>query len=355
MKKLISFLLILFLPFLFSAQVNDKFPINELSPGLNSSHVKIVVFMPSLSEKTEYASMIVQAFKNYFVEKLAFAPENRDNVNIDIILVAQNKDKNEIKPNELLVEDLFDTQGMNVFYSINRKLKSLLNLPSLENDEDDSVLFLLDENNFIVWRDDRYRGQGEHLKPLEYKIKEWLHLPYPKIETANFPDLQTGNSAPDVLLEGMKLSDYKGSIVVLTFYPAAYSGVVDVKKWIKRIIDLKREMMMCAIQIHSFDSISLLTGRNVNYFAVTESTAEILNNWRDVMNAYHIRYINDFDYSVSQAFGAYNQEGYNNRLTVIIDPQGKIAYVDKNYTLSKEVDIQTIIQKIQADFPEEEE
>ncbi|MDH6307470.1 hypothetical protein M2451_000619 [Dysgonomonas sp. PFB1-18] len=43
--------------------------------------------MPSVSDSTEYASMIVQAFKNYFVDKLAFSPTDRPDTNIDIALV----------------------------------------------------------------------------------------------------------------------------------------------------------------------------------------------------------------------------------------------------------------------------
>ena len=66
------------------------FPIETISPELkNAKNYKIVVFMPTISDQTEYSSMLVQAFKHYFVSKLAFAPEVRDQVKLDIVLLTQ--------------------------------------------------------------------------------------------------------------------------------------------------------------------------------------------------------------------------------------------------------------------------
>jgi peroxiredoxin len=373
------------------AQNHKVFPVEEISPEFkSSSHLKIVTFIPSISDQTEYASMIVQAFKNYFVEKLAFAPEDRNKVNIDIIFCTeklidsidnQNNTKIEEMDMLLFLDDLDDktalnnisnsllnTQGMQVFYPISTELKSQLQLPFLENLNADSVLFLLDENNVIVLKDEHYRGQGEHLKPLEHKIKELLGLPYPEI-TPNQVSLKVGDKAPDILLElpytqkitpkvslipgdkAQKISQYLGNVLVLTFYPAAYSGIFDISKMIKRIHVDQTTKMSCAMHIVSFDGLSSkveTTNTRTVYFAISESTPEILQKWQESLKTYHVRYLNDPDYSISQAFGAYNPKGYNNRITVIIDKNGNIAYIDKEYNLNKESEIQSIVEELQT-------
>ncbi len=349
----------------FHAQENKQFPLREINSGLEkSSHIKIVVFTPSVTEKTEYASMIIQAFRNYFIEKLAFAPKDREKANVDVILVSQRNGEikqlevNKKKKEQILFDErstqeiysnLFNTEGIQVFYGINESLRSQLNLPSFEDSQSDSVLFLLDETNTIVWRDDHYRGQGEHLKPLEYKVKDLFGLPYPQVKPSEV-FLKVGDKAPDILVNGKKLSEYWREVKVLAFYPAAYSGKFDTAVIAKRISVHQATMMSCAMHIVSFDGLSSKIGGmgGAVYFAVSESTPEILENWKRALGTYHIQYVNDPDYSISQAFGAYNLEGYNNRITVIIDKDGKIAYMDSDYKLGKEAEIQEVITKLQS-------
>lgn len=325
---------------------SQNFPIADLDEKLDSKNPKVVVFMPSISGETPYASMIVQAFKNYFVDKLAFTSEERDKANVDIILVTnRNQEKKLMLPT--YDQNLFQTEGMHIYYRFNEKLINDLNLPKMENPNDDSVLFLLNGNNEIVWRDDHYRGQGEHLKPLEYKIKDLLSISYPKIIENKTVSLKTGDLAPSINLGDKKISDYKKNILVLTFYPAAYSGVFDTQNMILRQRMERMMLVSCAIQITSFDKMSKNINHDVKYFSISESTPELLENWKNALNTTHIEYINDSDYSISQTFGSYNPEGYNNRMTVIIDKNGKIVYIDKDYKLSKDAEIEKIIQKLQ--------
>lgn len=363
MNRLLLSLLTLFFV-LTSCNGQEKFPISKISTELeNSGNPKIIVFMPSVSDSTEYASMIVQAFKNYFVEQLSFNQDERipDN-NVDILLVkgknrliyqGEAKETTQVILSGGLFEkqslqvSLLDTTGMKIRV-VDDELLSELNIPLFNDYNDSSVLLLLDKNNKIVWRDNDYRGQGEHLKPLEYKVKGLLGLSYPKPEKEN-EELKVGDQAPGITLSNGSRDVFVnfGSIQVLTFYPAAYSGVFDINNMARRISMERLAMMSCAMHITSFDRMQIENNLGVNYYAISESTPEILGNWKTVLGTHHIQYINDSDYSIALAFGAYNPEGYSNRMTVIIDKDGKIAYIDKDYKFDKEEEIQKVIKELQ--------
>lgn len=356
MKKLILILFAVSYSII-SCSGETKFPLSQLNSELEvSKNPKILVFMPSISDSTEYASMIVQAFQNYFVRKLAFDPHDRDKVNIDVILVTEKnslpfahkeKDRKQIVLSSGLLSkadilnNLFDTTNMHLV-SVNKSTLEKLEIPSFADYDNSSVLILLDGDNNIVWRDDNYRGQGEHLKPLEYKIKGLLGITYPK-PTGDSKEIKIGEKVSDEFLSenGMVFSGIK----VLTFYPAAYSGVFDVDNIVRKAEMNHLSMISCAMHISSFDKMLLGVG-GVDYYAISESTPEILDNWRAALGTYHIQYVNDADYSISQAFGAYNPEGYNNRVTVVIDKEGKVAYIDKDYKLEKEAEIQRVVQEL---------
>lgn len=107
--------------------------------------------MPSLSTDTEYAPMIVQALKKYFVDKLAFKEENRDDMIIDVILVS-NREKQEesnnefrLKPFDGTLYELLVEDGIHYYYNIADSLKLQLNLPELNDLNASSILYLVDK------------------------------------------------------------------------------------------------------------------------------------------------------------------------------------------------------------------
>ena len=338
------------------ATEGSTFSLSNIDTSIQaSSHPKIVVFLPGLTEDTEYASMIVQAFKNYFVDKLAFQPQDRAKAEVDIILVTQDA-RPPVAPADAAKTDAgfgprgsafyFDTRGMRVVAGIDGKLKQTLKLPELAGKNDDAVLLLLDSKNRIVLRDDHYRGQGEHLKPLEYRVKKLLNLPVPNIARAKASALTVGQPAPDISLDnGKRLSDYRGQILVLSFYPAAFSGVLDIKRLEQSRHLAMMDMMSCAVQIRSLDSLSL----NARAFALSESTPELLARWQDILSTRDIQYVNDSDYAAAQAYGAYDaQHGYNHRVTAVVDRQGRIAYFNPDYKLDQEAQIKEVVGKLSA-------
>lgn len=360
MKKLLVTLLLPFALFLSClGQPKETFPISEVCPELESSeNPKIVVFMPSVSDSTEYASMIVQAFKNYFVDKLAFNPIDRPNADIDIVFVIGKQRPSIVKPKdykpllyfgmdnrEAVLNNLFNTTGM-YNCQVEDSIFSQLSIPLIEDYNASSTLFLLDGDNSILWRDDDYRGQGEHLKPLEYKVKNLLGIATP-VPQMNSEKVKVGDTlSEEIMIADKKISEYKDNILVLTFYPAAYSGVFDIESMVRRISDQRLAMMSCAVQISSLDKMYMLANSGVHYFAISESTAEILNNWKSALGTHHVQYLNDEDYSLAGVFGAYNPKGYCNRVTIVIDKDGKIAYMNKDYTLDKEPEIQAVVQNL---------
>ncbi len=361
------------------------FPIEVINPELkNAKNYKIVVFMPTISDQTEYSSMLVQAFKHYFVSKLAFAPEVRDQVKLDIVLltqkdvplyqegkqpVASSTTDQFIVPSFGLMADekmladirtqiysnLYDTKGMTVKKSIDPKLTTLLALPDLNNPDANSILFLLDENNRVVLKDDEYRGQGEHLKPLEHTIKTMLKLPVPKYIATQGKALQVGSMAPDVaLMDGKKLSDYKGSVVVLAFYPAAFSGTFNAGQMVEKEARSRQfAMMSCVGEIRSlYRAIDAAPGKMLSvFFTISESTPELLTLWRSIFERQlNTGYVNDQDYAIAQAYSAIHSTKsgayYHDRTTVIVDQNGKIAYLNKDYQYQDESIVQQVIAKL---------
>jgi peroxiredoxin len=64
---------------------------------------------------------------------------------------------------------------------------------------------------------------------------------------------------------------------------------------------------------------------------ISSSTNSLLKKWQNVLETDNIEYANDFDYSISQKYFSYNPNGYNNRVSVIVNQNGKIAYIDENF------------------------
>ena len=379
------FLVIAFFTPLQAKPLAKPFPIEAISPELkNAKNYKIVVFMPTISDQTEYSSMLVQAFKHYFVSKLAFAPEVRDQVKLDIVLltqkdvplyqegkqpVASSGSDQVVVPSFGLMADekmladirtqiyanLYDTQGMMVKKSIDPKLATLLALPDLSDPNVNSILFLLDENNRVVLKDTEYRGQGEHLKPLDHTIKNRLKLSVPQYAETQSKALQVGDMAPDVvLMEGKKLSDYKGSVVVLAFYPAAFSGTFNAGQMVEKEARSRQfAMMSCMGEIRSlYRAIDAAPGKTPTvFFTVSESTPELLTLWRSIFERQvNTGYVNDQDYSIAKAYQAITRTDagatYHDRTTVIVDQTGKIAYLTKNYEYQDERKVLEEITKL---------
>lgn len=336
MKK-IFVLWILAVLFSFAVQANtlevgQKFPLEKLSKETTPADNTIIVFIPSLTEDCEYVSMLTQSFYYYFDQKLAFE-RLRKSPHTKIFLVVRDK-----------IDAARSTQNiigkMNVLYDEKGEYFNAFGIAQPSSKNADSTIVLLDSAKIISLIDKNYRSQGEHLKPLENKLKELNGIEVKVPANSKLKELKVGDIAPDFQIdEKQKLSDLRGNVLLISFYPAAFSGVLP------RPVNLgllsnplstasDKDLMSCAVQIEKLDF--RLPTENAKRILISSSTDSILNNWQKALKTQNIIYANDADYSTSLKYGSYNPNGYNNRVSVIIDRKGKIAYIDKFFEAKDE-------------------
>ena len=149
--------------------------------------------------------------------------------------------------------------------------------------------------------------------------------------------IKVGETAPDFSInESQKLSDLRGKVVLISFYPAAFSGQILKKNDLGLLLNspssspFSIQSTSCFIQIDLLDKKSLAK-EEAKKILISNSTQAILYNWQRLLNTRNIIYANDPDYSISLKYNSFNPNGYNNRVTVIVDRKGKIAFIDKSF------------------------
>jgi peroxiredoxin len=226
-------------------------------------------------------------------------------------------------------------------------------------DRADATVLLIDKDGIVRWRDDGFRAQGEHLKPLEAAVKSLLGVADTIAPAPAEDPPEIGDVAPDFAIdmpqtppwtrrgggslapvEDTRLSALRGKVVVLSFYPAAFSGTLPLIEGDAEEIALaardreRRRMMSCAIQLDELDMLApdyALLG-DVVKLAVSASTPELLDAWRRTLRTKDLHYINDTDYGIARRYGSYDAKaGYNLRKVFVIDGAGRVAYVDDDY------------------------
>jgi peroxiredoxin len=364
MKKSLLFVAFLF-AFSFNSytqnlRVNEKFDLSKLGADRKVGVNTLVAFVPSLQYENEYASMMTQGFYYYFDQRLAFEGDNFSvKPETQIVYVVRDKqDDARSIPNILgNAKAIYDEKG-EIFTHFGVKQSPYKNF--------DSTLVLVDKSGTIAYIDDRYRSQGEHLKPLETKLKELNGIRPPGPVSGN--KLKIGDRAPDFRINDTEmLSDLRGHVVLLSFYPAAFSGtiprrfqssdethLVTVTPGALRIKDL--EVMTCISQISILDKVPRWFKRDkperpkdeARRIAISSSTPSLLQSWKGLIGTNNIEYANDPDYSVSASYSAYNPLGYNNRVSVIVDRKGKIAFIDSDFSADDEAILNRKIQDLLA-------
>ncbi|GEM_PF-317985 len=367
MLKLWSTILLFFSLVLVNAQnlnVGDDFPIKKLENYKNSNNLKIVVFTPSLYKDNAYASMLTTSLYYYFVQGLAFDSDVAPS--LDVIYVVNDEDQwaknkksnvlydssNQNKLDQATV--IYDKDGL-VYTNFGLKpfnQKTTNSVPVLTSNKKaespSSILFLLDKKNKILLKDTDYRAQGEHLKPLEKLVKSTYKIDEVSVNNTNKKVLKVGDKAPDFLLTGpnfsndskLKLLDDKKNYKVVTFYPAAFSGEI-----LPDFTTVDRSAMMsCAAQIQLIDHNPALD--KIDTYAISSSTEPLLELWKKALRTNNINYINDHNYSISTAYNAYNNLGYSNRATYIIDKDGIIVYANPDFTYEDEANFPAILENL---------
>lgn len=143
-----------------------------------------------------------------------------------------------------------------------------------------------------------------------------LLLFFPMTLHAQDSSLKVGDPAPDFEMQGSdgktyKLSDFKGKQgFVIAWFPKAFTGG-------------------CTKQCESFrDQGKKLRAFDVAYFTASVDTAEQNKKFAESL---HVDYpiLSDPDRKAAQAFGVLRAPGgMANRITIYVDKDGKIAYID---------------------------
>lgn len=324
-----------------SLRNGDVFPIERLTSGTDNASATIVALVPSLTYDCDYASMLTQSFYYYFDQGLAFEGTATVPKTSVIIVVNDRQDGNKSKQNIL--------GNSTVIYDASGTLFTALGVKLPTDKNADSTVFLLDKNNKIRLINEAYRAHGEHLKPLEREVKalNGIELKLPEAPTRM---LRVGDAAPDFRIDANeRLSDLRGGVVLLTFYPAAFSGTLPSPRFelagsLTGVTFSDTELMSCSRQIRSLDQEAEGGRSSPRRIAITSSTPGLLARWRQLLATTGIEYANDPDYSVSAQYAAIDPRGFNKRVSVIIDKKGRIAYIDTDYTFA---DTDAIEKKIE--------
>lgn len=136
----------------------------------------------------------------------------------------------------------------------------------------------------------------------------------------NAQNLVEGETAPDFTLENYEgeeftLSDYQGQPVVVYFYPKAGTpGCTE---------------EACGIR----DNYSKFMEENIKVFGVSVDSKEELKDFKEENNL-NFTLLSDADKTVSEKYGVLNNIGFSNRITFVINREGKIAHIMRDVDVS---------------------
>ncbi len=309
------------------------------SRTVKNDSITLKVLIPDFRQRNyDYLNMLLTSFKYYFHDGLAFENKKDGRIRVEIRI----KGDTSVKLNLLKIEDAIATNLVS-----NNRLTTLQGFPMTKNFSYDATVILLNTKNETAYIDSTYRAQGEQLKVLELKVKELLEIEPPLSRIPFSQKLKVGDFAPDVCLVGSrKLSERRGSVVVLSFYPAAFSG----NRKLPSSFTFT-PLISCVGQIESlakippFYNIKDISSLGHEIYAITSSTDALIQLWRVWMAKPNIRFINDADYYISKSFNSYHASGFNNRFTYIIGKDGRILYISPNFDFGDEAEIHDIIVK----------
>ncbi len=148
----------------------------------------------------------------------------------------------------------------------------------------------------------------------------------------SFPDV--GDPAPDFELPStdntnVRLSDLRGEVVVLLFYPAAFSPVCSA------------EHPVCSGEMPAF------TVRGARLFGISTDNTWALKAFAAELSL-HYPLLSDFwpHGEVSKRYGLLRPEGTSSRATVIIDAEGIIRY-RKVVPILEQRDVQELLEAVE--------
>jgi peroxiredoxin len=151
------------------------------------------------------------------------------------------------------------------------------------------------------------------------------------------PTLEIGQPAPDFALPyatrdsiartPIKLSDFRGKRnVILAFYPANWSS------------GCTKQLCMMRDDFHNLEQL------NAEILAISGDYVFSHHEWAKHHNL-PFKLLSDHSHEVAKQYNSYNEKtGFNKRTVFIIDKQGKIAYMDLQYSVADDEDFNRLKQ-----------
>lgn len=145
--------------------------------------------------------------------------------------------------------------------------------------------------------------------------------------------IQVGDTAPEFILKDnrgneVRLADYKGKKVLLSWHPLAWTGV-------------------CADQMKSLeDNKEAFAELNTVALGLSVDSVPCKNAWAKELGIADTKLLSDFwpHGGVAQSYGLFREEqGTSQRANVILDEEGNVIFI-KVYDIPQLPDISEIIQ-----------
>jgi peroxiredoxin len=149
--------------------------------------------------------------------------------------------------------------------------------------------------------------------------------------------LRKGVKVPDFVLkdqkgEDIRLEDYRGKKVLLSFHPLAWTGV-------------------CTTQMQSLESnLQRLTELNVVPLGLSVDSTFTKHEWAKTIGIAKVHLLSDFwpHGGVAEKLGLFREkEGTAQRANVIIDEEGKVIF-KKIYKISEVPDMKEILEFVES-------
>ncbi|MHC1761075.1 MAG: peroxiredoxin [Negativicutes bacterium] len=149
--------------------------------------------------------------------------------------------------------------------------------------------------------------------------------------------IAVGDMAPDFVLkdnrvQDVRLSDYRGKKVLLSWHPLAWTGV-------------------CANQMKALeDNLSEFEKYNTVPLGMSIDTYPSKNAWAKELGIANVKLLADFwpHGKVAQDYGLFLEEkGFSERANVLIDEEGKVIWV-KTYDIPELPDIEEVLNVVRG-------
>jgi len=310
----------------YSPTVTTPVSLQDYKEGKNL----LIAFMPSVTDKNNYAKVMTSAFETYFAEGLSFGAVYSyyyPNPDLKILVVTHD--------NEQTVREYLNGNEVNfdIASDSNLDLSNYFGIKDWNNSSEGSHVYLVDKDNKIVYASHDYKGEGEKLKTVQSTLFTMLGVKDNITQVNKYEPLVPGDKARDFsfkyidgsVTKEAKLSDFTGKKVLIAFYPAAYSyscsgQAITFNQY------AEQEKLVKNVQ----NSVSS-SPDDLEILMVSISNYEILSKWKNDLNLQNLKLISDNTGEISQLYNSYNPNGYNNRTIFLVDKQGSISYIDWNY------------------------